>query len=206
MSLQALSQLPRSPLPAVRFPGSQHSLHETMTTMRLVHTLLLLLLCSSVSAQSDRFLFWDIGGSVGFDAESQVSFESYEMSGTIATPWAWKLGEKRHLRLDLEVGFGVLHGEGTTGGFARVAPLLDLSTDGFPVSLFVTTGPVLLTEDIYGDFDLGGYFHFASAIGLKWRLRDGWSVAYRIQHLSNAGIESPNPGLDLHLFRIARSF
>jgi hypothetical protein len=88
----------------------------------------------------------------------------------------------------------------------RVAPLLDLSTEGFPVSLFVTTGPVLLTEDIFGDFDLGGYFHFASAIGLNWRLRDGWSVAYRIQHLSNAGIESPNPGLDLHLFRIARSF
>jgi hypothetical protein len=100
----------------------------------------------------------------------------------------------------------VLHGEGTTGAFARVAPLLDLSTEGFPVSLFVTTGPVLLTEDIFGDFDLGGYFHFASAIGLKCRLRDGWAVAYRIQHLSNAGIESPNPGLDLHLVRIARSF
>jgi hypothetical protein len=174
--------------------------------MRLVPSVLLLLLTSTAAAEGDRFFVRDLGGIIGFDAESQVSFESYEVSATIASPWGWKLGEKRHLRLDFEAGVGVLHGEGTTGGFARIAPVMDLSTERFPVSLFVTTGPVLLTEDIFGDFDLGGYFHFASAIGLNWRLRDGWSVAYRIQHLSNAGISSPNPGLDLHLFRIARSF
>jgi hypothetical protein len=172
----------------------------------LVPSILLLLLTSTASAQGDRFFVRDIGGSVGFDAESQVSFESYEVSATIASPWAWKLGQRADLRMDFEAGLGVLHGEGTTGAVARVAPLLDLSTEGLPVSLFVTTGPVLLTEDHYGDLDLGGYFHFASAIGLKWRLRDGWSVAYRIQHISNAGISSPNPGLDLHLFRVARSF
>lgn len=177
-----------------------------MTPMRLVPALLLLLLAATASAQSDGFFVRDIGGGLGFDADSQGSFDSYEISSTIASPWTWKLGEKRHLRLDFEAGIGVLHREGTTGGFARVAPLLDLSKDGFPVSLFVTTGPVLLTEDNYDGFDLGGYFHFASAIGMQWRLHDGWSVSYRIQHISNVGISSPNPGLDLHLFRLAYSF
>jgi len=177
-----------------------------MTPMRLYPALLLLLLAATASAQSDGFFVRDIGGSFGFDAQSQVSFESYEISSTIASPWTWTLGEKRRLRLDFEVGIGVLHGEGNTGGFARVAPLLDLSKDGFPVSLFATTGPILLTEDKYDDFDLGGYIHFASAGGLKWQLHHGWSVSYRIQHISNAGIASPNPGLDLHLFRLAHSF
>jgi hypothetical protein len=181
-------------------------MHKTVTRMRPAQTLLLLLLAGTASTQSDGFFVRDIGGGLGFDAESQVNFQSYEVSSTIASPWAWKLGEKRHLRLDFEVGIGVLHGEGTTGGFARVAPLLDLSKDGFPVSLFATTGPVLLTEDKYDGFDVGGHFHFASAIGLKWHLHDGWSVSYRIQHLSNAGIANPNPGLDLHLFRLAHSF
>lgn len=176
------------------------------TPMLLVYAVPLLFMASSAMAQGDRFFLRDLGVSIGFDAETQLSIQSYEVSGTIASPWGWKLGESRHLRLDFELGVGVLDGEGSTGGFVRIAPLFDLSSDAWPVSLFLTTGPVLLTEDKYGDLDLGGHFHFASALGLNWRLGKGWSVAYRIQHISNAGISNPNPGLDLHLFRVVRSF
>ena len=45
-----------------------------------------------------------------------------------------------------------------------------------------------------GGVDLGGDWHFRTLIGFGYRLSDRARVSLPIDHLSNAGIESENPG------------
>lgn len=158
------------------------------------------------SARAGAFPLKDAGLGVGSGDRRGVSFNSYELSGTLESPWSRQIGEQGQMRLDFEIGVGVLDGEGDSGLFVRAAPILEFGMAGSPVGLFITTGPLLLTEDQYGDFDIGGNVHFASAVGVKWRVTQDWSVGYRYQHISNVGVTSPNPGLDQHLIRIAHGF
>jgi hypothetical protein len=43
-------------------------------------------------------------------------------------------------------------------------------------------------------------FQFGDHIGIGWRSAQ-WDFAARLQHLSNAGIDHPNPGINFVLFR-----
>lgn len=172
----------------------------------LAFVLVSMLFAPVLSARPGDFPLEDVGLSAGFDDQRGVSVNSYEVSGTVRSAWSRQIGERGHMRLDFEIGFGILDAEGDYGLFVRASPVLEFGMAGSPVALFVTTGPLLLTEDQYGDFDLGGNVHFATAVGVKWRVTQDWSVGYRYQHISNAGIHDPNPGLDQHLIRVARRF
>jgi len=50
-----------------------------------------------------------------------------------------------------------------------------------------------------GSEDLGSAFQFTTDIGLTWHITARFEVNYRFLHMSNAGISSHNPGLNLHL-------
>lgn len=43
-------------------------------------------------------------------------------------------------------------------------------------------------------------------LGLTLRLGQDLGVGYRFQHMSNGGIDKPNPGLDLHAFALNYHF
>ena len=58
--------------------------------------------------------------------------------------------------------------------------------------------PTLLTGSSLNGRDLGGNFHFTSSIsiGATFGTRQNISLALRVQHMSNGGLSSTNPGLD----------
>lgn len=66
--------------------------------------------------------------------------------------------------------------------------------------------PTWLTRTEFGGRELGGNFHFTSHLGLGAYLgqQKKTSILLRYQHTSNAGIDSPNPGLDM--FGVAFSY
>jgi len=68
-------------------------------------------------------------------------------------------------------------------------------------SLFVefSFNPTILGGSRLGDRDLGGNFHFTSStsVGATFGARENISVALRVQHTSNGGLSSKNPGLDM---------
>jgi len=74
--------------------------------------------------------------------------------------------------------------------------------------LEVGIGPHILAEDDMNDKKMGGNFHFGSHVGVGYRFGDqnNWELSYRLQHLSNAGIEDKNPGVEFHLIRLGYSF
>ena len=43
-------------------------------------------------------------------------------------------------------------------------------------------------------------FQFGDHVGIGWRSRQ-WDFSARLQHLSNAGLDHPNPGINFVLFR-----
>ncbi|SCZ61690.1 acyloxyacyl hydrolase [Thiohalomonas denitrificans] len=66
-------------------------------------------------------------------------------------------------------------------------------------------GPHYLSDKQLDGVRLATHFQFQSIAGLGSRFgRNGrFEIGYRIMHLSNAGIETPNPGLNYHLLHLA---
>ena len=69
-------------------------------------------------------------------------------------------------------------------------------------------GPHLLSETRLGSRTLSTSFQFGSLLGVGLGFGDNgqYELAYRFQHISNAGIKEPNDGLNLHLLRLGYSF
>jgi lipid A 3-O-deacylase len=44
--------------------------------------------------------------------------------------------------------------------------------------------------------DLGGVFQFRQALDVAWRFANGWRAGVRVTHISNAGINHNNPGVE----------
>ncbi|MGZ0654263.1 acyloxyacyl hydrolase [Coraliomargarita sp. W4R53] len=159
-----------------------------------------------LAAQNEHPFFSNAGVRVGVDAENRVDLVSYELFGTIDMDWFWDLSENLRLDLDIETAIGGLSGEGQTAAYARIAPVAELYFGDFPVSLLISSGPSLYSEDTFDEYDIGGHFQFTSSIGFNWEFDDAWAMAYRFQHTSNADLDSPNPGLDMHTISIAYTF
>lgn len=158
------------------------------------------------AADSGDPLFDDAGIRIGVDAENRVDLISYELFGTVDLDWSWNLSDRLTLDLDIETALGGLSGEGETAVYGRIAPVAELRMGDFPVTVVLSSGPSLYSEDTFDDYDIGGNFQFTSSIGLNWEFDDAWAVGYRFQHTSNADIDDPNPGLDMHTVSIAYTF
>ena len=158
------------------------------------------------AADSGGSHFSDVGIRMGIDAEDRVDLVSYELFGTVDMDWSWNLSDGLRLDLDIETALGGLSGEGETAVYGRIAPVAELHMGDFPVTLVLSSGPSLYSEDAFDSYDIGGNFQFTSSFGLNWVFDDAWSVGYRFQHTSNAGIDDPNPGLEMHTVSIAYTF
>ena len=66
-------------------------------------------------------------------------------------------------------------------------------------------GPHLLSDVRIENENKSTQFQFGSIFGLGVK-RDAFEVGYRYLHISNAGIEMPNPGTDIHNIHIGYHF
>lgn len=65
-------------------------------------------------------------------------------------------------------------------------------------------GVRLLSKVHIGARDLSSAFQFGShaGFGLRFGEREAWEAAWRIEHLSNAGLRQPNPGINFTMVRL----
>jgi hypothetical protein len=153
---------------------------------------------AALPAADSAFVFDGVGVRAGFGSERDEDFTSYELLALVDTPWEWALTDRAELEVELEGVLGVLSTDGGTAGLLHLGVAASVEFEDFPLSLVAGTGPTLLTEHEFGDFDLGGDFHFTSSIGLDLEIFPDWTIGYRYQHISNAGLDDTNPGLNLH--------
>jgi Lipid A 3-O-deacylase (PagL). len=148
----------------------------------------------------------DLGLRYGVGSDDGDDFSSLELMAYLDPDWEWELSDSLVFEIAPEAAVGYLDGHGETAALVHIGLAGFLEIDGFPLSLVVSTGPTFLTEDEFGNFDIGGNWQFTSGLGVDWEPVEDWTVGYRYQHISNAGIESTNPGLNLHTFGVAYDF
>ena len=72
--------------------------------------------------------------------------------------------------------------------------------------IVLSTGPAVITRFRFSNHDFGGPLSFFSSVGLNflplWRI----SVAYRLQHMSNANLFRTNHRLNLHIIELNYHF
>ncbi len=149
--------------------------------------------------------------SVGVRAGTSINdrsdtFRQVEAVTDLNLPWRWQLGNDWRVTTRLEFSAGWLHGEGEEAVLGTVGPSAILSWKDFPLTLDVGSSPTLISRHRFGTRDFGIPFQFTTHVGLNWDVTHHFSVGYRYAHMSNAGLGSPNPGLNLHLLGVSYHF
>lgn len=133
----------------------------------------------------------------------------WELGKKWFTDGKWHLGAL--LEVDLgswrpELGDDGLHEIGFTPVF-RLAPSWP-SSGGLTPFFEAAVGAHLLSNVRFNDRNLSTSFQFGSHIGagVFFGHDRRFSLVYRYQHLSNASIRQPNPGIEFHLVQLGYRF
>lgn len=129
----------------------------------------------------------------------------------------WSLPVGLYLTGHWELSLSYWHGdEGRTGNGSLVeggfAPVFRIHSEAKPwgITPFIegAVGIHLMSETELGDKDFDIPFAFGSHAGVGFRFgpQDQIELGYRFQHLSNADLGDPNPGIDFHLVRLLYYF
>ena len=165
------------------------------------------LLVGAVAGRGEGFSLESVGARGGFQADhSDRDFGQLEGFANLNLPWGWNLGREWHVqsRLDLSVGWLGVRGDNAVIG--TVGPSLVLSRARLPLSLEGGVSPTFLSRHEFRSANFGTDFQFTSYLGLNWEFIRHWRVGYRFQHMSNAGLSTPNPGLNMHMFALSYLF
>ncbi len=166
-----------------------------------------LLLAMIASGQAGDFSFESAGARFGAGASSSNrDFHQAEAFVDVNLPWHWDLGKKWNLETRLDLSAGWLGNNRDSAAVGTLGPVLALRREGFPIFLAGGSSPTLLSRSDFETKNFGEPFQFTSHIGLYWDITEHWRAGYRFQHMSNAGISTSNPGLNLHAVALSYRF
>jgi hypothetical protein len=170
--------------------------------MKLEYVLILLTVLININsfkvqAQNSDSPEWGIraGATINDNVEDFIQVDVF---GIYRLPWQWNWDSDWTLGTRLNASVGILTGGDDTGAVVTLGPGLELAAPGGRLRFTFGVSPTYISEDKYGKEDLGGNFHFTSYLGVNYQITDYWTLGYRFHHMSNADIEVPNPGLDIH--------
>ncbi|TLM66433.1 MAG: acyloxyacyl hydrolase [Deltaproteobacteria bacterium] len=155
-----------------------------------------------VLAQASGF---EAGLRGGFDAAgNEENFSLIEATLQKTYGWQKELGVGVFkTRWNASLGYLEASGEGaallSAGG-----DLVYEMADGL-LALDVGFRPMLLSEHSFDEEDLGGPLQFGSHAGVALAI-DRFVLSYRFEHISNAGIYSRNPGVNMHMIGLGARF
>lgn len=151
--------------------------------------------------------FWTVGtrGGLSFNG-NENRFQQVEAFADMNLPWKWDFYSDWRFQPRIDASAGWLEGEHADAFIGTAGPLVELRKGTFPLALEGGFSPTILSRDRFGSRDFGERFQFTSHIGLIWHVTEQISVGYRFQHMSNAGIANPNPGLNLQMLELSYSF
>ncbi len=145
----------------------------------------------------------DVGFAVGTDLfgedKNANALELRLRSDALWQPRPW-------LQLRLEGAVGALENDDDAIGRVAFGPTFSLRPPGAAWQIEAGVRPSYLFDRRFGDVDLGGRWQFDSHLGLRFDLGSRMSLAYRIQHISNADLYDENPGIDMQSLELGYRF
>ena len=123
--------------------------------------------------------------------EGRIDADVYTAAWFTAAP-RWSLANR------LEFAVGVIRDAHESRPFGFFGPVWRFASRRSASFLEFSFGPTVIGGSTIDGRELGGNLHFRSAIavGLAGGRRRNFEVALRIEHVSNGGLRSTNPGLD----------
>lgn len=93
-------------------------------------------------------------------------------------------------------------------GFAPVLRFRRMASNGLRPFLDLGVGIQWLSDTEFGGKDISTSIQFSPrlGVGLEFGPQRRFELGYRLLHVSNASIATPNPGLDFHVLRLAYRF
>lgn len=151
---------------------------------------------------------WIVGFQGGIQSikRNDENFEQYDLFAYYRLPWRWMEGENWNLDTELGGTLGRLRGGGDSAAIGSLALGLVWNRKNSGWALRIGAGPSYMSKQRYGVEDFGSQLQFISYAGLSYRFPQNWTLSYRFQHMSNAGIKDPNPGLNFQMLGLAYSF
>ena len=147
------------------------------------------------------------GARVGIaGGSSSKNFHEAELFADWDLPFRWDLGSRLSLQSRVEVSTGWLGERGDNSAIENVGPCLVLAREHFPLSLAGGVNATVLSRSEFASRDFGILFQFTSYVGVNWDFAAHMRLGYRFQHMSNAGLNGHNPGLNLHVFSLGYVF
>ena len=139
---------------------------------------------------------------------------------SIDRDWSWSRGLVNgwYLTGYWEAGVGYWKGrKGSTGNDSLFAisaiPVFRLQQQDYNKGevkpyIDLAVGFYLLSRTSIGDKDISTSFQFGDHVGagLRFGSRGEFEIGYRFEHISNASIKTPNPGINFHMLRFMYRF
>ncbi|WP_373379811.1 acyloxyacyl hydrolase [Cupriavidus nantongensis] len=144
----------------------------------------------------------------GYGRDNRHGVEKYEVSARWDEIVQWQLSSRLALALDGEVNVANWRALSSRPSSQLtefgVSPIFRLSYAGDHITPFVEASVglrVLSHTEIAGGHRMGSAFQFSDMIGvgLAFGKAQRLTIGYRFQHLSNAGIQDPNPGTNFSM-------
>jgi hypothetical protein len=161
-------------------------------------------ICHPARSNAEQTSLRSIGVRGGVSAISTDKFfHQYEAFAVCKLPWELRSGSGFGVASLLDVSAGALRGEGHTGFIGSAGPAFSLGKTGFPLEMDIGVSAAALSRDTFGNRDFYGNVQFISHVGVNLRFTRQIGCGYRLQHMSNAGLNSGgNPGLNMHLLEL----
>ena len=140
------------------------------------------------------------------DHRNEEYFRKYELFFNWTLPWAWRPASGWVLASRMDFTGAALRAAGTTGFLGSVGPSLAVRKKGWIIGIDLGISPAFLSEDRYGREDLSGHIQFLTHGGVTLFPIRHLSIGYAYQHISNANIQQPNPGLNMHNIEVSYRF
>lgn len=168
--------------------------------------LLSLVLSVSVTASDTRAVTlagFEIQDAGVYALGAVKKFDGLDQQGAFVTfrlPWT-HASDRLRFNTGLTAVTGALKRDAVSTAFVSAGPTARMTMRSRLSHWFVELGtaPTYIDSPRYGDEDLGGSTHFTThfSAGGEFGRKKQFSLSTRFQHISNAGLNSHNPGVDL---------
>lgn len=153
----------------------------------------------------------EAGMRIGIQAgQKHDTFHQYEAFAVYGLPWEWRTASGWGLVPQVSTSAGALVTGNETGFIGSAGTGFAFNKTGNGGALDAGINVDLLDRRQIGHQDFGSILQFGAYIGLSYRFESGLGISYRLHHLSNGCIfyprNTPNPGLDMHLFGVSWNF
>jgi hypothetical protein len=129
-----------------------------------------------------------------------------EVATDYRLPWGLRMRHGWSLQTELQAAIGWIGDDHVQAPIGSLGPALRVFNVRFPVSMVAGSAPTLIGRNTLGGRNFGSVIQFTSHISAEWRISHRFSASYRVHHMSNAGLGSDNPGINLHMAGIAWHF